>query len=404
MEILKAKWLIVCDENFKILKDRCIAFDEKIRAIGSESELRAKFKNAKFSELRNSVIAPAFVNTHVHLEFSANASELTYGDFIAWLGSIVTHGGELAKKCTPKIMQKALNSMLKSGVGTVGAVSSFGKDLHILATSPARVVFFNEILGSNGEFVEQNWLNFMAKFKASQAFASARFTPAVSLHSPYSIHPDLAIKALNFAREKDLIVCTHFLESKAEKSWLDSGTGAFKEHLKRFVKEPKPMFSAEGYFAQFSQLRTLFTHCVYESDFTKFKPYHSITHCAVSNRLLGKKALDLGAILRAKVNLNIGTDGLSSNISLNFWDELRAVLLTHQNLELNHLAKVVFKAATKGGADALGINSGELKPAKLADIAVYSAPKCDESELVLQLILHTKQAKRLYIGGKICEF
>ena len=71
-------------------------------------------------------------------------------------------------------------------------------------------------------------------------------------------------------------------------------------------------------FAMFREINTLFTHCVYVSDFAKFKPHHSVTHCAVSNRLLGKKALNLKEIFKNDVSLNIGTDGLSSNISLKF--------------------------------------------------------------------------------------
>ncbi|MBE2985717.1 metal-dependent hydrolase [Campylobacter sp. RM12920] len=405
MQILKAKYIVTSDENFTILQDKAIAFDDKILAIADANELIKRYKNANFIDLKEALIAPAFVNAHVHLEFSSNKSELIYGDFITWLGSIIQNGANLAQKCTKQIIQEALNSALKSGTATFGAISSFGKDLEILSSSQARVVFFNEILGSNPEFIEQNRQNFITRFNESKKYANDRFSPGISLHSPYSIHPKLAEFAINFAKENNLVVSTHFLESKAEMTWLKNGTGKFKNHLKRFVKEPKPMYDKDSYFAMFKGIKTLFTHCVYEDDFTKFdQKLHSVTHCAVSNRLLGKKALNLNKILSSSTGLNIGTDGLSSNISLNLWHELRAALFTHANHELNTIAKILFTAATRGGGLALGTNNGIIAPNKLADIAVYDVQNCDKDALITQLILHTNEAKELYIGGKICNF
>ena len=407
MKILKANSIILGGRDCKILTGGAIAFDKEILAVGDSRELKKCYANAEFTDLGDDIVAPAFINTHAHLEFSANSSSLIYGDFVKWLGSIVEKGGELAAKCTPKIMADALNSMLKSGVGAVGAVSSFGKDLEILAASPARVVFFNEILGSNPAVCEQNFAAFETRFKRSAELKSERFTPAVSPHSPYSLHPVLAAKALNFARERDLLVSTHFLESLHELEWLTSGTGAFSAHLKRFTPSPAPMYSPNAYLAMFAGLRTLFTHCVW-ADFTKlnFDPeLHSVTHCAVSNRLLGARALDLSTVKSANLSLNIGTDGLSSNISLNFLDEMRAALMTHPNSDLNELAREIFIAATAGGARALNLNSGELAVGKFADIAVFKGfAGVNQSELITQLILQTKECERLYVGGKRVKF
>ncbi|WP_169764579.1 aminofutalosine deaminase family hydrolase [Campylobacter mucosalis] len=400
MKILKSKFILTCDENFKILKDKAIAFDKKIIAIDEVSNLVSKFKNAKILDFGNVIITPALINTHVHLEFSSNISTLKYGDFIEWLGSIIDNGHNL--KCSNKIMQNALNSIISSGVGTIGAVSSFGSDLEIAGLSEARVVFFNEILGSNPDFIEQNMSGFLERFFKSHKFKSERFIPAISLHSPYSIHPNLAKKAVKFAKNENLIVSTHFLESSYEKMWLEKGKGGFKNHLKRFVADPKPMYDKSSYLGLFSGLRTLFTHCVYQDDFSGFDPkFHSVTHCASSNRLLGKKALNIGRVLANNISLNIGTDGLSSNISLNMFDELRNALFTHQNIKLNDLSKILFTAATSGGAKALGLNNGTLKSNKDADIAVFEGfDDIDESSVTTQLILHTKRAKALFVLGK----
>ena len=162
MEILKAKKIITGGENPKILRNSCVVIeDDKILEILSEKAAIEKFKEAKICDFSDSVIAPAFVNTHVHLEFSSNVSTLKYGDFIKWLGSIIDKGSELAKMDAKKAMIGAINSLLKSGVCTIGEISSFGSDLEILAASPLKVVLFSEILGSSEQMVQQNLQNFL---------------------------------------------------------------------------------------------------------------------------------------------------------------------------------------------------------------------------------------------------
>ena len=153
----------------------------------------------------------------------------------------------------------------------------------------------------------------------------------------------------------------------------------------------------------FSGVKTLFTHCVFVENFAKFDPkFHSIAHCVFSNRLLGQKCLNLKKVRKNGLKFSIGTDGLSSNISLNLWDELRANLLAHPKIELNKLAKMLLIAATKDGANALNLDAGEIKVGKIADIGVFdSLDVKNPSQLALQLILHTKKAQITFIGGQI---
>ena len=131
-----------------------------------------------------------------------------------------------------------------------------------------------------------------------------------------------------------------------------------------------------------------------------FRELHSLTHCAISNRLLSKRTLNLRAALDVGVSLNIGTDGLSSNMSLNFLDELRANLLIHASFDPLKLARVLLLASTKNAANALNLDAGEIKTGKLADLALYGGfADADAAQLPLMLILHAKGCERLFVGG-----
>ena len=388
MIIVKPKFTMLCDENFTVLEDAAVAFDERIEAIGEAEQLRKRYPNARFFEYPDAVLAPAFINPHVHLEFSANKTSLVYGDFLEWLSSVIASRGALSQAANENLIASAIKTMQRSGVASFGAVSSFGGDLEACANCGGRVVFFNEILGTNEAALEQNLANFSARFKASLERKSSLFTPAVSVHSPYSTHPDLAAAALNLARKQNLIVSTHFMESEYEKSWLEGGTGGFKEWLGKFNPAARPLYTPSSFVAMFSGIRTLFTHCVWADDFSGFdRELHSLTHCAVSNRLLSKRTLNLRAALDAGLNVNI-------------LDELRANLLIHAEFDPLELAKILLLASTKNAASALNLEAGEIKMGRLADLALYGGfAQADAVQLPLMLILHAKGCERLFVGG-----
>ena len=405
MRILRAKWVLVCDENFKILKDGAIVFDEKIIEVCAFASAVRKYPQAEILDFSGDIAMPAFINPHVHLEFGANKGTLRYGDFLDWLGSVIASRQQLDAAARGRLTLEQIAAMMRSGVGTIGEISSFGGEAEACAQSGIRTVFFNEILGASKDAAAENILKFKQRFERSKALASSLFIPAVSVHSPYSTHPQITKFVTKFARENGLAISTHFMGSAYERQWLRTGRGKFKAWLAKFNPTPAPFYSPQSFVAHFSGLRTLFTHCVWVDDFSIFDPkLHSITHCARSNRLLSKKRLSFKKLLASGLNYNIATDGLSSNFSLSFLDELRANLMMHDELGLAELAQALLLGATRNAAAALELSLGELKEGKLADIAVFEGIECEQSQLPLQLILQSKNAKSLFIEGMKCNF
>ena len=405
MRILRAKWVLVCDENFKILKEGAIVFDEKIIEVCSFASAASKYPQAEILDFSGDIAMPAFINPHVHLEFSANKGTLRYGDFLDWLGSVIASRQQLDAAARGRLILEQIAAMMRSGVGTIGEISSFGGEAEACAQSGIRTVFFNEILGASKDAAAENISKFKQRFERAKALASSLFIPAVSVHSPYSTHPQITEFTIRLARENGLAISTHFMESAHERQWLRTGRGKLKAWLSKFNPAAAPFYSPQSFIAHFSGLRTLFTHCVWVDDFSIFDPkLHSITHCARSNRLLSKKRLSFKKLLASGLNYNIATDGLSSNFSLSFLDELRANLMMHDELGLAELARALILGATRNAAAALGLNLGELKEGKLADIAVFEGIECEQSQLPLQLILQSKNAKSLFIEGMKCNF
>ncbi len=408
MKILQADYIVTCDDDFKIIKDGAICFNDKIVEIGEADEVIKNNPYAKVKKLSpNSVIMPALVNTHVHLEFSANKTELIYGDFIKWLQSVIKHRDILRQNCDNHCYEDAIDNMLQSGTLIFGAVSSFGDDMEACSKASQKVVYFNEILGSNPDMIDDIKKDFDKRLKKSFEIADELFTPALSVHSPYSTHPVLAKYVVELAKRDELVVSTHFMESRAEREWLDEGRGDFEEFLNFFKKGATPMYDPMGFLELFRECKTLFVHCneANEKELIEISKNGFISHCLVSNRVLNNPLLDLKKVKMHNILLCIGTDGLSSNNSLNIWDELRSALFAHMDFDVLDLAQYLLVAATKNGACALGIeDSGYLKVGNSADLITIVLPGLveDEKQLPLELIFHTKSVKSGYINGERC--
>ncbi len=404
MKILNASYTLTCNDEFEILKDKAVCFDEYILDIDKVENLVMKYPKAEVIELpRNSVLLPGLINPHVHLEFSANRSSLKFGSFMSWLNSVIKKRDELLCMSGDGVIEKQLRIMQKSGTTSFGAISSFGNDFEACCKTPQRVLLFTELLGSSPDSVDVLFGDFKSRLRMAEESQSDRLIPAISIHSPYSTHPILARNALDIARKKGYVVSTHFMESQAERDWIDTGSGEFSEFFSNFSSTSCPMSSASEYIDLFYGTKTLFTHCVQATtkEIGEIKKIGgNITHCPVSNRLLGTGRLHIEEIDERM--LSLGTDGLSSNISLNLWDEMRSALMMHYKTDLQKLSKLLLRMCSSNAAHALNLNCGEITKGRLADINVCEIHEDldDIEDISLQLILQTKFTKATYISGE----
>ncbi len=391
-------------QDGNILENCAIAFDKTIVKIAPREELTKLFPDAQLMELpENSLVMPGLVNAHVHLEFSANKETLEYGDFLQWLYSVIGNRDALINSCDLTCMQKATQMMLDCGITSFGAVSSYGLDLEAATNAKQNVVFFNELIGSQATMADPLFNDFLARLDASKSIKREGFTPAVAIHSPYSVHPILIKKALQLVKEEKLPLSAHFLESPAEKEWLQNSQGDFKKFFADFLKQEKSVSNAKEFLEHFREVPTLFTHVVQAGDEELqllAKSSHTVIHCPISNRLLGNGALDLEALEKHNIRWICATDGLSSNYTLNLFEEMKIALFMHHSADLVGLATKLLRSVTKDAAQALGLNSGEIKEGKNADMLVLNLPYKPNAQLPLHLILHGYTIAQIYINGK----
>ncbi|SFV75025.1 BOX elements [hydrothermal vent metagenome] len=389
----------------KIISDVAIAFEQQIQKIAPLQELLKLYPDAKVTKLKeHSLVMPGLINAHVHIEFSANKTHLSYGDFINWLYSVIENREELIGGCKKECMQNAIDMMLEGGITTFGAVSSHGLDLEVCAKAPQNVVFFNELIGSQAMMADVLFGDFKNRLENSKKVSREGFYPAVAIHSPYSVHPILIQKALEIVKKENLKLTAHFMESQAERDWLDKSDGDFKEFFEKLLNQKTNVSDAQEFLDHFHTTQTLLTHVVKANDDELAqiaKQKHTIIHCPISNRLLGNGAIDLSKLDKYNIQWIVATDGLSSNYTLDLFEEMKIALFMQSDAPLLPLAKKLFRSVTKDAAKALGLNTGEIKEQKNADMIVLELENKPNEEFLIHLLLHRYPISRVYINGAL---
>ena len=136
----------------------------------------------------------------------------------------------------------------------------------------------------------------------------------------------------------------------------------------------------------------------------------SVVHCPESNLKLASGFCPACALLKAGVNLAIGTDGVASNNDLDMFGETRTAAILAKavaNDAAGFHAFSALRAATLGGAKAMGFDHlvGSIEPGKQADLVCVDLSALETQPLhhvVSQLIYATgrQQVSDVWIAGK----
>ncbi len=396
MKIVNPKYIF---QSGKILEEKAVLFGEKIERVGNFEELLKEFPEAEILETRpNTLLMAGLVNSHTHLEYSHHTTEYDYGSFIGWLNSVVRN----FEKLSPKVekMEEALESMLNSGTTAIGAISSLGEDLETLSKSPIRKVVFNEIIASQPHQVDMFYKLFLSRLESSEELQDRKFTPAVAIHSPYSVHHIVAKRVVELAKERNYPLSIHILESKAERVWLDSESGEFKDFYEKQYGVAKKHSELSQFFELLKDKPSLLVHGVYlNSDEVSKIGHHTLIHSPISNRLLGNGKLDLEKF----GNWALATDGLSSNYTLSLFEEMKIALFLHNTRNLEEFATELFVASTETPAKSLNLNCGNIEISKDSDFILLDLGNLEFNrveKIPLHTILNSPKPYGVYIFGE----
>jgi 5-methylthioadenosine/S-adenosylhomocysteine deaminase len=199
---------------------------------------------------------------------------------------------------------------------------------------------------------------FIKEFDGS---ANGRIKCSVAPHAPYTCSAELLRASAALAKKHKTRLHIHLSETRKE----------VFDMLKQTKMRPVDYLASLGVLSP----NTIAAHCVWltkQEVGTLAKHGTHVSYNPVSNmKLASGGAAPIPEMLEAGVNVTLGTDGVASNNSHSMFEcmKIGALLQKQSRWDAQAVnAKQALQFATLNGARALGINAGEIKEGKLADI------------------------------------
>jgi 5-methylthioadenosine/S-adenosylhomocysteine deaminase len=234
-----------------------------------------------------------------------------------------------------------------------------------------RAIVYLEVFGSEAE---DALAQYRRKLEYVEPALSERVEVGVSPHAPYTCSTEVYAACL----ELGVPVMTHFNESQDELDWLLAGEGPMRPVGELLVdgdgRSGIRRLAAAGLLGP----SVVAAHCVkVDAEEIQLLAAHevAVVHCPRSNALLGCGIAPLAELRAAGLRVGVGTDGISSVPSHDYFEELRAVVAAARARTERASALLPAEAlelGTLGGARALGLETevGSLVPGKRADVTV----------------------------------
>jgi aminodeoxyfutalosine deaminase len=382
----------------------------KIRAVGSWADLKSE-ADGKVLDLGEVILLPGLVNAHCHLDYTDMAGELPPPKtFTDWIPLIMAAKSNWGYADFARSWLNGAKMLLRTGTTTVADIEAVPDLLpEVWDATPLRVFSFLEMTGIRSQRGAQEILRETAEKMDSLAHEICRVS--ISPHAPYSTSPELLKLAAEFARKKNLRLTTHVAESADEFEMFAHARGKMFDWLKRSARDnsdcglgsPVQHLERTGLLGE----NFLAVHANYlgKNDFDLLaKRNVSVVHCPGSHDYFRHDKFPLKKLLKAKINVCLGTDSLSTarktdkqKPKLNMFAEMLALAANEKTIK----PEQILKMATINGSLALGMAGeiGELSENAFADLIAipFSGKIADIYETVLH---HASTVSASMVDGK----
>lgn len=349
--------------------------DERIIAVATNSELRMRFPTATVVDAAGCVITPAFVNAHHHMYgvlahgIPLDAAPAGFWPFLEdfWWPRVedrMTH--ELIAAAT----DWACLEMIRSGIttfydcleGPYAIPGALEVEAEIVRRHGLRGVLSFEatqrVSTENGELGLQENAQFIDSCERRGGLVSG----LMCFHTTFTCSADFIRQAFALAAERGARVHMHLSEGTYEPEYC----------LRQFGLRPVAYYDQLGVLGP----HVLASQCVQidaaEIDILAHRGVH-VSHQPLSNCEVGGGFAPVPEMLKAGVNVALGTDGYINN----FFEVMRAAALVPKARLLDPgvmPAAVAWTMATQNGARALGFAElGTLAPGQQADLLLIAA-------------------------------
>lgn len=394
--VIKSRWVLPIEpDETEVLSHHAVVInDGLIDAIVPSGDVDALYAPRVLLERPDHVTMPGLINTHAHTGMSLMRGKADDEPLQKWLHETVWPI-EMAFRTTDGFCEDgallAAAEMTKSGVTTFADMYWYPeKGASALLQSGIRAMLGMIVIGFPSDYANtpDDYLArghaAMEKY-ANEKLLSFAYTP----HAPYTVPDDVWKKIQLLSKERNILVHTHIHETSDECTAsvaLDRSNPSC--HLSENACRPLENLDRMNLLNN----KLVAAHMVHLTDEEIEKCASkgvSVAHCPNSNAKLASGFCPVTKLLKAGVNVALGTDSAASNNSLDIFGEMKMAALLAKNVSGDPTAvpaATALRMGTINGARALGLDdvTGSLKPGKAADLIcvamsthAYNAPVFD---------------------------
>jgi len=331
-------------------------------------------------DLGERVLMPGLVNAHCHLDYTDMAGQfLPPKVFSDWLKLITVAKAEWSYSEYAASWLKGARMLLRTGTTSVADIEAVPDLLpEVQGATPLRVFSFLEMIGMRGQRQPHDVIQ--EAVTRIEALKGCRGDAGLSPHSPYSTVPELLRLSAEVTRRRKWRLTTHVAESAVEFEMFTHGRGQMFDWLQRSGRDMSdcglgsPVRHLERCGALSERLLAAHVNYLAKGDAALLgeRQVH-VVHCPRCHRYFNHDPFPLRRLVRAGVNICLGTDSLASvhkprrqSVELNLFEEMRALAKNEPSLS----ARKIVRMATLNGARALGLGGqiGELAKGCFADL------------------------------------
>ena len=302
-------------------------------------------------------ILPALYNTHNHAAMTLMRGYADDMPLEKWLQEYVW---PFEDKLTAADIRRgsdiAVSEMLSSGsVFFSDMYFEIDETIKAVEESGMRAAIGITVMENHSKSVEEQKMQYVRDWKDP---TGGRIQLVMAPHSVYTVGPDKLKRSAAFARKNGLRLHIHVAETRTE----------VQNCIRDYGTTPVRYLDSLGFLGP----DVIAAHCVHvDAEEWKILAGRGVTvaHCPCSNMKLGSGRFPYELAIESGCRITLGTDGASSNNNLDLREEMKfAALLAKVAGDPSLLpATEVFRWASRNGAEAFGLDAGEVARGKLAD-------------------------------------
>jgi len=347
------------------------------------------------------MLIPGLINAHTHATMTILrncADDLLFNDWL--FGRVIPLEDKLTAEDNYWGTTLAIMEMLRTGTTSFIDMYYFLDDLaRAVEDSGIRAVLSRGLIGADddpaaGETRLKEALDAVEKWKGHK-----NINFMLAPHAPYTCDEGFQRIVAQEAKRLGLPINTHVSEGLVEIDTIRDKYGCTSVEL----------LDRTGLLND----KTIAAHCVHVSD-SDIEILADRGVCVVTNPVSNLKLANgvapVSKMLKAGVKVALGTDGASSNNTLNMFRELTMLSLIHKGVNHDALAVTArdgFAIATKGGSKAMGRSDiGEIRTGNLADLVILSLnfpnmQPVNDPVSALAYSTYGSEVETVMVGGRI---